>query len=64
MLNEEFLSILVCPQCHGPVVYGVDKNGSEWLDCARCKVKYPVKDDIPVMLAEEAIPYSNASGLL
>ena len=50
-LNPELLEILVCPSCHTPVV--LVKNGAG-LKCATCKRVYPIKDDIPVMLIDEA----------
>jgi LSD1 subclass zinc finger protein len=50
-LSEELLEILVCPQCRGDLVYD---RGAERLICDRCKLRYPIVDDIPVMLIEEA----------
>jgi LSD1 subclass zinc finger protein len=51
-LPEEILAILVCPVCKQPVHYLPDQSG---LKCESCKRVYPVRDDIPVMLPEEAI---------
>ncbi len=51
MLKRELLAILVCPQCKGDLQYDQSK---EELICCTCKLAYPVKDDIPVMLIEEA----------
>lgn len=51
MLKEELLDILACPQCKGTLEY--DKDNS-WLLCHQCKLRYPIRDDIPVMLVEEA----------
>lgn len=51
-LDQELLSKLVCPQCKG-ALESVD-NG-QGLICGRCKIKYPLRDGIPVMLVEEAI---------
>ena len=48
---KELLDILVCPKCKGDLEY--DEPGSR-LICKACKLAYPVKDDIPVMLVEEA----------
>ena len=50
-ISRELLNILVCPQCRG----GLDSaaNGSG-LVCAACGIKYPVREDIPIMLIEEA----------
>jgi len=45
------LEILVCPQCHGKVHFDEKLNG---IICEQCKLIYEVKDDIPVMLVEEA----------
>lgn len=51
MLKRELLDILVCPQCKGALEY--DSKHAELL-CHVCRLAYPVKDDIPVMLVEEA----------
>jgi uncharacterized protein YbaR (Trm112 family) len=50
-LDERLLEILVCPQCKGDLEY--DRENSR-LICQACKLAYAVKDDIPVMLVEEA----------
>lgn len=51
MLSEELLKILACPKCKGSLVY--DKNNDQ-LICDACRLKYAVKDDIPVMVIDEA----------
>jgi uncharacterized protein YbaR (Trm112 family) len=51
MLSEELLKVLVCPQCKGELEYDREK---EKLLCHACKLKYDVKDNIPIMLIEEA----------
>jgi len=51
MLNKELLDILACPQCKGDLEY--DK-GNGRLICYKCKLAYPIKDDIPIMLIDEA----------
>jgi hypothetical protein len=48
---QELLDILVCPVCKTPLKPLVDDTG---LHCATCKRVYPIKDEIPVMLPEEA----------
>ena len=53
MLKAELLEILACPKCKDRVV--LDAKG-EFLRCERCKLQYPIRDDIPIMLIEEAIP--------
>lgn len=50
-LDERILKILVCPKCKGDLEY--DRDGSR-LVCRACSLAYPVRDDIPVMLEEEA----------
>ena len=48
---QELLEILACPICKTPVKLTPDNAG---LKCATCHRVYPVRDDIPVMLPEEA----------
>jgi uncharacterized protein len=50
-LSDELLSILVCPKCQGDLEY--DRT-AEKLNCKACGLRYPIVDDIPVMLIEEA----------
>ena len=50
-LNPDLLEILVCPECKVPVQEVHDGAG---LKCPKCHRVYPVKDDIPVMLVDEA----------
>jgi uncharacterized protein len=50
-INEKLLEILACPQCHDTVRWD-EKNGG--LICDNCKLLYEVKNDIPIMLIEEA----------
>lgn len=50
-MDARLLDILVCPICKGNLEYR--KSESE-LVCKPCKVAYPIRDDIPVMLADEA----------
>ena len=50
-IPQDLLDILVCPLCKTPVKMTADNNG---LKCETCRRVYPVKDDIPVMLPEEA----------
>ncbi|NPV07239.1 MAG: Trm112 family protein [Anaerolineae bacterium] len=51
MVSKELLDILVCPYCKTKVELREDR----WLLCQNpdCRRKYPIKDDIPVMLVEE-----------
>jgi len=50
-LDPELLEILACPSCKTQVT--LVKNGTA-LKCAQCNRVYPIKDDIPVMLIDEA----------
>lgn len=50
-IPKELLEILVCPICKTAVKLTADNSG---LRCATCYRVYPVRDDIPVMLPEEA----------
>ena len=50
-MDSKLLEILVCPLCKGPLVWRKDANE---LVCKGDRLAFPVKDDIPVMLEEEA----------
>ena len=50
-INEQLLEILVCPACHEKVELKADGSG---LKCVGCKRVYPIREDIPVMLIDEA----------
>jgi len=50
-MDRKLLDILVCPLCKSPLVY--KKEASE-LICKADRLAFPIKDDIPVMLEEEA----------
>ena len=50
-ISEKLLAILACPVCKKPVHLLADSSG---LKCEACKRVYPIRDDIPVMLPEEA----------
>ena len=52
-IDKELLAILACPKCKGDIHLTEKKDG---LICEACRVMYPIKDDIPVMLIDEAIP--------
>ncbi|HAD03654.1 MAG TPA: hypothetical protein DEB35_11095 [Desulfuromonas sp.] len=51
MIKKELLDILACPKCKGGVRY---EEQPESLVCSACALRYPVRDDIPVMLIDEA----------
>ena len=50
-ISKELLDILVCPLCTAPVKLTAGDKG---LKCEKCHRVYPIKDDIPVMLVDEA----------
>ena len=50
-MDTKLLDILVCPLCKGPLVY---KKAEQELTCKPCRVGYPIRDDIPIMLEDEA----------
>lgn len=52
-LNKELLQILACPKCKGGLEL-LDRE--EGLKCAACALVYPVREEIPVMLVDEAVP--------
>ena len=52
-MDARLLEILVCPICKGPLDY---RKADQELVCKPCKLAYPIRDDIPVMLEDEARP--------
>ena len=56
-LNTELLEILVCPKCKGEMKLLGESTiqGEDGFICESCKLVYPIKDGIPVMLIDEAI---------
>ncbi len=55
-VSKELLDILVCPLCKTPVkmTLSTTAKDQQGLKCETCKRVYPVRDDIPVMLVDEA----------
>jgi uncharacterized protein YbaR (Trm112 family) len=52
-MDPRLLEILVCPLCKGPLDYR--KDAAE-LVCKACRLAFPIRDDIPIMLEDEARP--------
>jgi uncharacterized protein YbaR (Trm112 family) len=52
-LAPQLLAILVCPKCKGALDY---REAESSLVCPVCRLRYPVRDDIPIMLIDEASP--------
>jgi hypothetical protein len=53
-ISQELLEILACPKCKGDIHLNDSGDG---LICDVCRLMYPIKDDIPVMLIDEAIRF-------
>ncbi|UCE67052.1 MAG: Trm112 family protein [Candidatus Zixiibacteriota bacterium] len=51
MLNKKLLDILACPGCKGDLEYKKEENE---LICNKCRLRYRIEEDIPIMLIEEA----------
>ena len=51
-ISQDLLDILACPKCKGDIHLNELGDG---LICESCQLKYPIKDDIPIMLIDEAI---------
>ena len=52
-LSPKLLDILVCPKCKGALEY---REHEQALLCNNCRLRFPVRDDIPIMLLDEATP--------
>jgi uncharacterized protein YbaR (Trm112 family) len=52
-ISQELLEILACPRCKGDIHLNDSQDG---LICDHCKLVYEIKDDIPIMLIDEAKP--------
>jgi len=52
-VSQELLDILVCPKCKGDLQLTANQDG---LICQACRLLYEIRDDIPIMLIDEARP--------
>ncbi len=52
-ISQELLDILACPKCKGGIYLNETKDG---LICDQCKLLYEIRNDIPIMLIDEAKP--------
>ena len=52
-LPPQLLAILVCPKCKGELEY---RERETSLVCHACRLRYAIRDDIPIMLIDEAAP--------
>lgn len=53
MLDPQLLEILVCPKCKGGLEY---READAELVCLACRLRYEIRDGIPIMLIDEARP--------
>ncbi len=56
-IPQDLLDILACPKCKGEVKLNAAQDG---LVCAACRLVYEIKDDIPIMMIDEAKPLADA----
>ena len=56
-IQKDLLEILACTKCKGDIKLNDKEDG---LVCDTCRLLYPIRDDIPVMLIDEAIPLDKA----
>ncbi|MFA5517437.1 MAG: Trm112 family protein [Desulfuromonadales bacterium] len=56
-LSPELLEILACPKCKGKIRLRREKDNAAIL-CDACRLAYPIRDEIPVMLIDEAESFS------
>jgi uncharacterized protein len=56
MIKKELLEILACPQCKGPVALNREQDG---VVCRTCGLVFEIRDDIPIMLIDEAKPLND-----
>jgi len=55
-ISEELLEILACPKCKGGLLLTEAGDG---LICKNCRLLYEIREDIPIMLIDEAKPLPN-----
>ena len=58
MISKDLLEILACPQCKG----ALQLQGEEGLLCEKCSLLYEIRDDIPIMLIDQAKKVGNSAG--
>lgn len=56
VLDKTLLDALACPKCKGELEYLQDEN---LLKCHACKLAYAIKDDIPIMLVDQATSFAD-----
>ncbi len=56
MIKKDLIDIIACPKCKGAVKHNEERN---ILTCKTCRLFYEIRDDIPVMLIDEAKPLAS-----
>ena len=56
-LHPDLKAVLACPKCRGELQFHEEKGE---IHCLACRLVYPIKDDIPVMLIDEAKPLASS----
>lgn len=59
MIKKELLDVLACPKCKGDIRVSKDED---YIVCDSCKLLYEIKEEIPVMLVDEAKQVEDTSG--
>lgn len=57
-IDRRLLDLLACPACKGPLLPCAEQST---LCCSRCRLRFPVRDGIPVLLLEDAEPLDGES---
>uniref|UniRef100_A0A7V3ZZ61 UPF0434 protein ENU66_08435 n=1 Tax=candidate division WOR-3 bacterium TaxID=2052148 RepID=A0A7V3ZZ61_UNCW3 len=57
-IPERLLEFICCPKCKGDLIYDREHD---FLICPNCKLKYPIIDDIPVLIIEEGKPIDDSN---
>lgn len=60
-IDSQLLEVLACPKCKGDIEYIENtENVQEGLYCDHCNLLYPIEDDIPIMLIDDAKEYNKS----
>ncbi len=65
MISKDLLEILVCAACKKPLKPKDPQAGEKvdgWLECTGCGLRFPIRDNIPIMLIDEAVPAGGKAG--
>lgn len=55
-MDTALLAILACPKCRNSLELVTENGADAGLACASCATVYPIRDAIPVLLVDEALP--------